>query len=139
MRHLLIVIGFIVSCSAFADNHDRNVAGKLTALKKPQVRIMTEDERAVASQTAVALDLDADPNEIVCRNVRAGSNSASRLKVRRCKTRAEYREEDERELALMGREIDDFNRRFATFRSATARQDSRLERRNRIRKNRADN
>lgn len=78
---------------------------------------MTEDEQTVASQSSVALDMDVDPNEIVCRKVRVGSALASRLKAKRCKTRAEYREEDQRSLARMGRELDDINRREAVAQS----------------------
>ncbi len=133
LRILLLVTGLLLSGSAYADSHYRTVAGKLTATTKPPVRVMTENELVAASQTAVALDLDANPDEIVCRKVRAGSDTASRLKVRRCKSRAEFREEDERNLALMGRELDDFNRRMATIMSSAGRQTQRVERRNRPR------
>ena len=133
MRYLLVFIALSYSWSAFADSHQRDIAGKLTAPKKPQVRIMTEQEKTIASENAVALDLDADPNEIICRKQRAGADSASRLKVRRCKTRAEFREEDERNIARFGRETDDFKRRLAIAQSMSGRRINRTERMNRVR------
>lgn len=133
MRYLILASIVALSWSANADSYQRNIAGKLTEHKKPQVRVMTEDERTVASQSSVAMDLDADPNEIVCRKVRVGNDSASRLKVRRCKSRAEFREEAERNLAITSKEIDDFNRRVAVAQSLSARRIKRIERTNRVR------
>ena len=133
LRYLTVFIALTLSFSAHADTQQRNVAGKLTASQKPQVRLMTESERLVASQNAVALDLDADPGEIICRTQRASTDSASRLKVKRCKSRAEFRQEDERNMALIGREIDDYKRRMAIAQSAASRRVIRTERMNRVR------
>ncbi len=98
----LIIVGFVIPCSAFADHHERNVAGKLTASQKPQVRVMTDHERTAAAENMLALDLDVSPDEVVCRKVKVGRDSASRLKVNRCKTRAAFRLEFEQRLNESG-------------------------------------
>lgn len=109
LRYGLIIVGLTFCWSANADNQQRNVAGKLTAPHKPHVRVMTDKERAAASENMLALDLDVNPDEIVCKKVKVGRDSASRLMVNRCRTRAEFREEAEQQLLALGLVVDKFN------------------------------
>jgi len=103
-------IGFVLLClfttSVLADASERNVVGKLNVLAKPQVRVMTQHERRVAAQNSLAMNLDVSPDQVICRKEKASRDSASKLKVKRCKTRAEFRQEDMERLNASGAVFD---------------------------------
>ncbi len=127
LKYAAFILSLIISSSALAQDRDRNVAGKLTSYKKPRVLVMTEEQQKVAAMNSLALNLDADPNEIICRKERVGRAGSSRLKVHRCHTRAEIRERSERMQARNSRDADDNKRRMSTARSAGQLMDRRSE------------
>lgn len=106
MRLISFLIFLAISVSAVADRDRRNIAGKLTTSAKPPVKMMSSAEISAAKENLLVLDLDVDPGEIVCKKVRVGRDSASRLRVTRCKSRAEFREEAERTRLAMDSLVD---------------------------------
>ena len=95
MRYTALIVTLFCTVSVSAADTQRNVVGKLTSSAKPEVRVMSTHERIAASENLLALNLDYSPDQVVCQKVRVGRDSASKLKVQRCKTRAEFREEAE--------------------------------------------
>ncbi|MEM7081740.1 MAG: hypothetical protein AAF465_03320 [Pseudomonadota bacterium] len=115
---LLITIPFSVSAQEFrgsgwSDNSSRTVARRLTERARPAVVEMSELQQSIAMESGTALDLDIDPNEVICRTERVSRDAASRLKTRRCKTRAEFREESARRLAASAQLGEDAWRKLA--------------------------
>ncbi len=105
MRYSGLILALFFTTSVLATDMQRNVVGKLTSSAKPEIRVMSKQERKVASKNMLALNLDVSPDQIVCKKVRVSRDSASKLKVQRCKTRAQFREDAQQQLAALGVEI----------------------------------
>lgn len=109
---LVLLMVSTASLSAAATEQGRHIAGKLTKVTKPAVRVLSPEERVAMKANRVSFDLSVDPNQVVCRKERV--STASRLMTRRCKTVAEFREEDERARNQWGMQMDSDRRRQAT-------------------------
>ncbi len=112
MRKCGLFLCLFLCFSVHAEDSQRNVVGNLTSSAKPQIKTMSYRERVVASENMLALNLDAAPEEIVCRKVKVGRDSASKLKVQRCKSRAQFREEAEQRINAASKTIDDSKYRY---------------------------
>ncbi|MFK8029699.1 MAG: hypothetical protein AB8G18_05635 [Gammaproteobacteria bacterium] len=91
---LLIVFGINVA----AADSDSDAAAKLTDTTTSQVKEATVDESEVVTKEASDVEFEGDPNQIICRQSSSSTGSASRIKTRSCKTRAQFRQEDESRL-----------------------------------------
>ncbi|MFK8029698.1 MAG: hypothetical protein AB8G18_05630 [Gammaproteobacteria bacterium] len=116
MRYLILMTAVTVAFTATASaaEHDRNMAVKLTRIQKPEVRVFSKNERNALARQAVELDLDVNPNQIICRTEPVAPGS--RITTKRCKTRAEFRQQQEKNRNLYGSVIgnDKYKRRLRT-------------------------
>jgi len=96
--------------------------------------VVKDSQSESVIQSSMAVNLANNPDEIICRKERVGSYGSSRIKMQRCRTRAEIRELNQRERALRGGSQRKMRRVVSTVRIAGQLRDREIENRNVIRR-----